>query len=246
MTMRTLLVRGMLVGLGAALLALVFAWIFGEPQINSAIAFEEHRMSAGGHEHEVEIVSRGVQQTFGLATAMGLFGVALGGLFALAFALVHARISRFGPRATSALVAGAGFLTVSLLPALKYPANPPSVGSPDTVGMRAATYFALIVISVIIAVVAVQTGHRLAARLGNWNATLVGAAVALVLVAISYLALPTVNEVPRGFPGAVLWNFRIASLGVQAVFWTALGLGFGALTERSLAVRPRKTPVPVN
>jgi predicted cobalt transporter CbtA len=34
-----------------------------------------------------------------------------------------------------------------------------------------------------------------------------------------------------------LWQFRLASLGTQAVLWITLGLGFGWLTERSLAAR---------
>ena len=36
----------------------------------------------------------------------------------------------------------------------------------------------------------------------------------------------------------MLWRFRLASLGIQAVLWTTLGLGFGTLTERSLASAP--------
>ncbi|MGW0589645.1 CbtA family protein [Streptosporangium sp. NPDC002607] len=115
MTMRALLLRGMLVGLVSAALALVFAWIFGEPQVSLAIAFEGH------HAHEAaaaepETVSRIVQQTSGLAVAIGLFGVAIGGLFAVAFALAYGRIGGFGVRATSVLVAGGGFVTPRPLP----------------------------------------------------------------------------------------------------------------------------------
>src|SRR6516162_8457849 len=42
----TLLVRGMLVGIVAGLLAFGFAKIFGEPQIDRAIAFEEQMEKA--------------------------------------------------------------------------------------------------------------------------------------------------------------------------------------------------------
>src|SRR5256885_7716455 len=83
---RSLLVRGMLVGLAAALLALLVAWIFGESQVGRAIAFEEHRAALAGEPPEPELVSRSVQKTLGLATGIGVFGVALGGLFALAYA----------------------------------------------------------------------------------------------------------------------------------------------------------------
>jgi hypothetical protein len=47
---------------------------------------------------------------------------AFGGLFAFAFA--YGRMVDLGPRATSALLAAAGFIAVYVTPMLKYPANP--------------------------------------------------------------------------------------------------------------------------
>src|SRR5262249_54322004 len=141
MLMRTLLVRGMLAGLAAAALALIFAWILGEPQIGHAIAFEDQQARLAGappppapvSRPAPELVSRTVQETFGLAVAVGLVGLALGGLFSIVFAICYGRIGRFGPRATSALVAAGAFVAVELVPFLKYPANPPSVGNPATI-----------------------------------------------------------------------------------------------------------------
>lgn len=241
--MRTLLVRGMLVGLAAAALALVFAWAFGEPQVGHAIAFETSRDKLAGIAPEPEIVARGVQQTWGLATGLGVFGVALGGVFAIVFAIAYGRIGNFGARATAALVAAGAFVVVEVAPMLKYPANPPSVGNPATIGKRTVLYFAMIAIAIVVAIAAVQIGRRVAPRYGNWNATLVAAAVFITLITVAYLALPPVNEVPDAFPAVVLWRFRLASLGIQAVWWTTLGLTFGALTERSLARHPvHRTP----
>jgi len=230
--MRTLLVRGMLAGLAAGALALVFAWIFGEPQVGHAIAFEDQQARLAGAAPAPELVSRTVQETFGLA---------LGGLFSIAFALCYGRIGRFGPRATAALVAAGGFAAVELVPFLKYPANPPSVGNPATIGHRTVLYFTMIAISVTATIAAVQIRRRLAPRFGNWNASLLAVAAFIVLVTIAYLALPAVNEVPKDFPAVVLWRFRLASLGTQAVLWAALGLVFGALTERSLATAERRS-----
>ena len=246
MLMRTLLVRGMLAGLAAGALALVFAWIFGEPQVGHAIAFEDQQARLAGAAPAPELVSRTVQETFGLAVAVGLVGLALGGLFSIAFALCYGRIGRFGPRATAALVAAGGFAAVELVPFLKYPANPPSVGNPATIGHRTLLYFTMIAISVAASIAAVQIGRRVAPRFGNWNASLLAVAAFIVLVTIAYLALPAVNEVPRDFPAVVLWRFRLASLGTQAVLWAALGLVFGVLTERSLATAERRSgQVPV-
>ncbi|WP_433213711.1 CbtA family protein [Microtetraspora malaysiensis] len=242
MSMRILLIRGMVAGLAAAVVSLLFAWIFGEPQINLAITVEEHHVHDAGAAADPELVSRTVQQTLGLATGLGLFGVAMGGLFAVSFAIAYSRIGQLSARATSAIVAGAGFAAVSLIPSLKYPANPPGVGAHDTVGSRSGLYVILIAVSVAIVVVSAQVTKRLAVRVGHWNAALSGAALAIALVAIAYLLLPEVNEVPPEFPATVLWQFRIASLGTHAVFWIALGLGFGALTERRLGLRRQAVP----
>ena len=56
-----------------------------------------------------------------------------------------------------------------------------------------------------------------------------------MVIAVAQYALPEINEVPDQFSAVVLWRFRAASLGIHAVMWTAIGLLFGALTERSLA-----------
>ncbi|MGI8330504.1 CbtA family protein [Actinomadura scrupuli] len=241
MTMRTLLVRGMLAGLAAAVLALAFAWVFGEPQVEGGIAFEHHQAALAGAVHEHELLSRTAQKTAGLAVGVLVFGVALGGLYALAFAVAYGRIGRFSARATAALVAAGGFVAVELVPFLKYPANPPGANDPDTIGTRTTLYFAMITIAIVVSIAAVQTGRRLAPRLGNWNATLAAAGLFAVLVAVAYLVLPSVEETPAAFPAGVLWRFRLASLGIQTVLWTTLGLGFGALTQRALT--PGREPV---
>jgi predicted cobalt transporter CbtA len=77
--------------------------------------------------------------------------------------------------------------------------------------------------------------NRLIDQLGEWNATIVAAAVFLVAVVIFALVMPPLDEVPEGFPAVALWQFRMASLGAQAMIWTVLGLGFGAWVQRDFA-----------
>ena len=128
-----------------------------------------------------------------------------------------------------------GFLAVYAVPILKYPANPPSIGNPDTIGLRTAIYFGMILLSLASMIAAWNVRNRLVDQLGAWNASLVGAAVFLVAVVIFALVMPPLDEVPEGFPAVVLWQFRMASLGAQAMIWTVLGLGFGAWVERDFA-----------
>ncbi|MBA2552803.1 MAG: CbtA family protein, partial [Geodermatophilaceae bacterium] len=92
MAVRTLLVRGMGVGALAGLLSWLFSYLFEEPAIDAAIAYEDRLAHAAGESHGVELVSRGVQSTIGLGTAVIPFGVAIGGLFALAYAVAYGRV----------------------------------------------------------------------------------------------------------------------------------------------------------
>ena len=248
-----LLLRGMLVGVVAGLLAFGFAEVFGEPQVDRAIAFEAQQAHAG-HEHadhphgdhadaghhdnaEEEPVSRATQAGLGLFTGMVIYGAAIGGLFALVFAFASGRIGELGPRATAALLALAAFVAIAVVPAIKYPPNPPAVGSADTIGARTALFFAMLALSVAALVAAVALARRLRARFGAWNAAVIAGAVFILVIALVQFALPEINEVPQDFSAVVLWRFRLASLGIQAVLWTTIGLVFGALTERATARR---------
>ncbi|WP_406089492.1 CbtA family protein [Streptomyces sp. NBC_01013] len=234
-SVRALLVRGMLAGLVAGAIALVVAYFLGESRVDAAIALEEsHTHDHGGG---AELVSRSMQATGGLATGVLVFGVAVGGIAALVFCYALGRMGRFGPRATAALIAGAALLTVYIVPFLKYPANPPAVGDPDTIGRRTALFFLMVALSVLLAVAAVLLGRRLAPRLGNWNATIAAAAGYVLVVGLAYAFLPSFNEVGKDFPASLLWEFRLATLAVQITLWTAFGLVFGYLTERLLVPR---------
>ncbi|AIA01804.1 CbtA family protein [Streptomyces noursei] len=233
-TVRNLLVRGMLAGLAAGVLALVVAYVLGEPSVNSAISFED----AHSHEHEMAVVSRSLQSTAGLATGVLVYGVAFGGIAALAFCFALGRVGRFGPRATALLLSGCALFAVYVVPFLKYPANPPSVGDPDTIGQRTTLYFLMMLLGVLLAIGATLLGKRLAPRLGTWWATVVAVAAFAVAVGLAYAFLPVINEVPEGFPAALLWRFRLGALAIQTALWGAFGLAFGELAERLLHPRP--------
>ncbi|MFD5859974.1 CbtA family protein [Streptomyces chartreusis] len=235
-TVRNLLVRGMLAGLGAGVLALIVAYVLGEPSVDKAIGFEEAH--AAGHEHEVELVSRSLQSTAGLATGVLIYGVSFGGIAALAYCFALGRVGRFSPRATALLLSGCALLAVYVVPFLKYPANPPAVGDPDTIGRRTTLYFLMMVLSVLLAVAATILGRRLAPRLGNWYATVVAVAAFALVIGLAFAFLPAVNEVPADFPGTVLWRFRLSALAMQVTLWAGFGLLFGELAERLLNPRP--------
>lgn len=252
---RTLLIRGMIAGLVAGLIGFGFARVFGEPTVARAIAFEEqHEHAAAPHEHEhgdastsaahshghgdEALVSRDTQAGLGLLTGVAVFGTALGGLFSLVFAFAYGRLGALHARGTSALLALFGFMSVAIVPFLKYPPNPPAVGGAETIGPRTALFFGMVAISLVAAVFAVRLQRRMAARHGGWNATLIAAAAYIVAIVVAQVVLPRIDEVPADFPASLLWNFRVAAIGMQALIWATLGLVFGALAARELEKPP--------
>jgi hypothetical protein len=250
---RALLIRGMLVGVLAGILGFAFAHTFGEGPVDRAIAFESYVEYDVHHEApEEELVPRDLQSTAGLGTGTLLYGAAFGGMFALVFTATYARMTPFGARGNAALLGVLGFTAVYLMPFLKYPPNPPSIGDPDSIGYRTASYVVYVVVSIAAMVACVRAQRQLLRRIGAWNATLVATAAYVVIIGICFAVFPTINEVPQQalpnvvdavtdadvtFPPVVLWSFRLASLGLQVVIWTTISLVFGVLAERQLEPR---------
>jgi hypothetical protein len=223
----------MLAGLAAGLAYFVFAYVFGEPAVEAAIAFEDNAAGRAGEAPGVELVSRGVQSTIGLAVAAVVLGVAVGGIFALVYAAIYGRVGQLSPRATAAVLALVAFLVVFVVPFLKYPANPPASSIDETISQRTGLHLVMILFSVVLAIGAILLGRRLVARLGAWNATLLAAAAYILVVGVVAFAMPTISETPADFPATVLYDFRLASVGGQLVLWVTLGLVFGTLVDGS-------------
>lgn len=232
MSARALLVRGLLAGLVAGLVAFAVAHHGAE---------HDHGAGTGAHSHAEEgaVVPRTVQRTVGLWLATVLVGVGLGGLLALAAAVAVGRLGSLTAAQSTAAVSLVGFVSFALVPFWKYPANPPAVGSGETIGERTAAYFGFAGLSVLAAVLAVVLAVRLARRTGGYAAAVVAVAAYLAVVTAAGHALPDGADV-GSFPAAVLWEFRTASLVVLATLWGVLGLVLTGLVGRLAADRHRE------
>jgi hypothetical protein len=241
--------RGVLAGACAGVLAFVFARIFLEPVIGRAIDYEGGRGEAesamtGVHDHGMEVFTRGVQANIGMGFGVLAFSVAMGALFSVAFIVAYSRFATASVRAQSLAMAAVAFVVVYFVPFLKYPANPPSIGDPDTIGKRTALYLSMIVLSIAFALAATWLGRRLLSKIGVWGATLSAIGAYIVAVAVVMLVLPPVSEVPQplvneqgailypGFSADDLFQFRLYGVGTQVIVWATIGLVFGALVSR--------------
>jgi hypothetical protein len=272
---KRLILRGLIAGALGGLFAFVFARIFAEPQIQKAIDYESARDAAQetldkaaglpAPAEGMDVFSRTVQADVGIGVALILFGAAMGALFAVAYAICLGRTGRVRARTLAVLVAGGGFLSLYLVPFVKYPANPPAIGHGDTIQLRSSFYLLMVACSVLFLILTVWLGRRLQARFGTWNATLIAGAVFIAATAIVMLVLPSFGEfaankqfhsptetpgpltdssgkiVFPGFPADLLFNFRLYSIGAQLILWTAIGLLFGPMAERLLEPRAART-----
>ena len=222
--MRRLIRDGALAGLaGGAALALVLL-LLGEESIGRAVALE----SGGGD----EMFSRRVQTAGGMVAAL-VWGAALGVVFAVVFSVARRRLAAASDWRAAAGLAALGFLTVNLVPFLKYPPNPPGVGDADSIGRRTALYVLMLAWSALAALAAWSAARRLgpaAEREALPEHLRAPAVVALyvAVVAVGLVALPGSPDAVA-VPADLVWRFRLASLGGNAAFWAVCGVAFGWL-----------------
>ena len=266
------IIRGLGAGALAGLVAFVFARIFAEPYIQQAIDYERGRDAAKDALNraaglppdppEMDVFTRGVQRNIGIGVGLLLFGIAMGALFAVAYYIAYKRThGRIRPRVLALMVAGAGFLCLYLVPFLKYPANPPAIGHPETIKQRSALYLGMVLIALVALTLGIVAQRRLRGRFGDWTAMLLAALGFAVVVGIAMAILPPLGhlhvnvvnyghfatETPQplrdpkgaivypGFPADTLFKFRLYTMIDQIILWGTIGLGAGALVERMLA-----------
>lgn len=266
------IIRGLGAGALAGLVAFVFARIIAEPYIQQAINYERGRDAAKDALNraaglppdppEMDVFTRGVQRNIGIGVGLLLFGIAMGALFAVAYYIAYKRThGRIRPRVLALMVAGAGFLCLYLVPFLKYPANPPAIGHPETIKQRSALYLGMVLIALVALTLGIVAQRRLRGRFGDWTAMLLAALGFAVVVGIAMAILPPLGhlhvnvvnyghfatETPQplrdpkgaivypGFPADTLFKFRLYTIINQIILWGTIGLGAGALVERMLA-----------
>lgn len=146
--------RGLLAGIAGAISAFVFARIFLEPVIERAIGYEEgmsaaHEAAHSGHSHGegVELFTRAVQANVGMGFGVLAFSVGMGALLAVVFCVAYGRVGDISARTLSVLLAGALLVSLWVVPALKYPPNPPAVSLDSTIQQRTLLYLLIVALS---------------------------------------------------------------------------------------------------
>jgi len=228
--LRSMIGVAALVGVGAGLASALLLSVTGEPLVRQAIAIEEARSTASAVA-EAELVSRAAQSGPGLFAALGLIGAVFGVLLALtSWGLRRAQPDPFRRSVWAGVLL---FGSITLLPWLKYPPNPPAVGDPATIARRQALYVSLIALSLALGLLGVALAGRL--RRAGWpeaRRVAVLAVAGSLAVGLALAALPAAPD-PVTVPATLIWRFRLSSLGGNAVLWAVLSVGFGLLAAEA-------------
>lgn len=193
LTMKGFLLRGLAAGAAGGLATALFVRFVTETEIGWAIGFED-ASGLGAPAGEPAEFTRNAQHWGGMLAAL-IFGTLLGIVLSVVVAALHDRISSRDEFGRVAKVAFAAFVATSLIPAFKYPPNPPTVGDPDTIGQRTASYLLLIVVGIGIVVAVGWAWKQLSAKgIDGGTRFLAGAGLAVVLVTAAYLVFPATPD----------------------------------------------------
>ena len=218
------------------LLAGAFGFLLAEPVMDRAVRLESARVAAADARarvagtavaHHAEVFTRTTQHVGFIATTVAT-GVALGVLFGVLYAVLHRAGPDRDPWRGAITLAMTAWFGVFVVPFLRYPANPPGVGDPDTIGLRTNAYLSVLVIGIVGSVFAVRVARRL--QVADPLRHLAVAGVLVATVALTFL-LPG-NPDPLDVPAGLLWQFRLLAFATSTLLWAGLGAAYGLLGAR--------------
>lgn len=201
-----------------------------EPFLDSAIELENRALFESGEEKDTpqfraEYDSYRYWQKSGMILAGGIFGMAIGSLFGIVFAYSKKTLPGKHAVQKTLLLSGLMWFTIFIIPFLKYPANPPTVGDPETIVLRSLLYLSFIAISGFGAVGFYQLYKRLKTKkiivfLGYAS-----------FISIAFVLMPA-NPDEVSAPMDLVNEFRIMSAISMSIYWVAIAIVMGLLWQK--------------
>jgi hypothetical protein len=204
---------------------------FVESYLDVAIGIENQHLFASGEEKDTpefraEFDSYRYWQKGGQVLAGAILGMSTGALFGIVY--VYSRNSlpgRTDLKKTFTLAA-IMWLVIYFIPFLKYPANPPTVGDPETVVLRSILYLSFIAISGFGAVGFYQLYKKLQSR--KKIIAFIGYAVFISMI---FVMMPP-NPDKISAPMELVNGFRVMSVIAVSVFWVSLAAILGVFWHK--------------
>jgi len=202
-----------------------------EPYLDEAISIENRNLFTSGEAEDtpqfwVEYNSYRDWQKSGQLLAGGILGMSIGALFGIVFAYSRNSLPKGHTVKKTFVLAAIMWLTIFLIPFLKYPANPPTVGDADTVVLRQILYLLFIAISGFSAV----GFFVLYKKLQNKKKGFAFVGYAVFITAVFFIMPPSPDEVTA--PMDLVNGFRTMSVVAVSTFWVAEAIILGALWQK--------------
>jgi predicted cobalt transporter CbtA len=201
-----------------------------EPYIERAIELEMRNTAQSGEViNPAEFAAYRFWQKGGEIIAGTILGLSIGSLYGIVFVYTRGLISGTNNKKKAFIVASVMWLVLFLMPALKYPTNPPAVGDPETIYYRQSLYVAFLAISGFSALGLAFLYRKMTSSL-NTKKAIIPLAYAAIM-AVAYLAMPS-NPDPINAPIDLVIGFRITSAITISMFWALLGVIFGTFWDK--------------
>ena len=211
-----------------------------EPYLDIAIGIENQNLFESGEVEDNEVFwneyySYRMWQKGGQVFAGALLGVAMGALFGIVFALSRNVLPGVHNIKKAVILAGIMWLTVYFIPFLKYPANPPTVGDPDTIMLRTIFYVSFIALSGL----GVIGFYQLAKRIKK-HQKIVGLGGYAVFMIAMFVLMPA-NPDKITAPDDLVDGFRTVSVLGVSTFWISVALILGTFWQKFKPDAPIET-----
>lgn len=201
-----------------------------EPFMDEAIEIEiQNKISEGESINQQDINNLRLWQKGGEIVAGVVLGTSLGALFGLVFAYARTSLPGSNNKVKGVILAGIMFSILFLVPALKYPGNPPAVGNPETIIYRQTLYIGMLAISGFSAL-----GLALAYKFMKQKKSkkVIIPLIYAGMIAIGFMVLPP-NPDNITISMDLVINFRGVSTLTMGVFWGFLGLILGLFWDKT-------------
>ncbi len=202
-----------------------------EPTIDKAIALEvQKQVSSGENVNMSELIDYRYWQKAGAFAGGAIYGAGLAALFGVIFVFTRNKLPGKNNKQKAIFLGGIMWFVLFLMVALKYPANPPAVGDPETIYYRETLYVGYIMISGLaalgMAVIWIKT------RI-NSKKIIIPLMYAAIMVTAYVVMPPNPDKIEISMD--LILTFRILTAITIGVFWGILGIIFGSLWDKFLS-----------
>jgi predicted cobalt transporter CbtA len=204
-------------------------YFVAEPFIDQAIRIEVDNSIASGEVVDFdELSTYRVWQKEGTFAAGAFFGLTYGAILGIVYVISRKYLPSSDDRKKALILAAIMCLSLYIVPFIKYPANPPAVGDPETIGLRDSLYTSYQLASGLIALGVSILVYKL------WKISYIKYVIPIIylgLVAFIYAVFPA-NPDEITAPMDLVNAFRAVTFGTMVMFYLVLGAIFGIMWNK--------------